>query len=341
MVQFADDPEIRHRIAFLPNYDIAMAQPLYPAATCWFNNPLRPYEDLRHIGHEGGVERRAQPVHSRRLGGTGGTTVTTAGAIPSADGVEDADRRRLRPPRCNDLIENEVAPRSTTSTITASPAAGWRWSGTLSSRSGPRCSRPRQVRDYVKDSSTRRGLQTPVPSTDFGGARELSAWKQRVQGAWEHVRVEHVESSGVGDAARGRHGDAHARVRGAGDLHARGRWTSGSRSAMPPAGPIRRHVTVASMDPRSPEGRAPPVRRRDHLDRSGPSGYTVRVVPRHRAGLGGRVGPGRSAELIQVVRVASRRPARRRRGARSLQSLSPVSSPCSVRVDDREQHAAT
>ena len=33
MVQFADDPEVRHRIVFLPNYDIAMAQPLYPAAT--------------------------------------------------------------------------------------------------------------------------------------------------------------------------------------------------------------------------------------------------------------------------------------------------------------------
>ena len=30
MVRFADDPEIRHRIVFLPNYDIAMAQYLYP-----------------------------------------------------------------------------------------------------------------------------------------------------------------------------------------------------------------------------------------------------------------------------------------------------------------------
>ena len=30
MVQFADDPEVRHRIVFLPNYDIEMAQVLYP-----------------------------------------------------------------------------------------------------------------------------------------------------------------------------------------------------------------------------------------------------------------------------------------------------------------------
>ncbi|MGH3471349.1 MAG: alpha-glucan family phosphorylase, partial [Nocardioidaceae bacterium] len=30
IVRFSDDPDVRHRIVFLPNYDIAMAQPLYP-----------------------------------------------------------------------------------------------------------------------------------------------------------------------------------------------------------------------------------------------------------------------------------------------------------------------
>ncbi|MCB0909205.1 MAG: alpha-glucan family phosphorylase, partial [Nocardioidaceae bacterium] len=44
MVKFADDPDVRHRIVFLPNYDIAMAQPLYPGCDVWLNNPLRPYE---------------------------------------------------------------------------------------------------------------------------------------------------------------------------------------------------------------------------------------------------------------------------------------------------------
>ena len=33
MVQFADDPEVRERIVFLPDYDISMAKPLYPGAT--------------------------------------------------------------------------------------------------------------------------------------------------------------------------------------------------------------------------------------------------------------------------------------------------------------------
>jgi alpha-glucan phosphorylase-like protein len=44
LVQFADDPRVRHRIAFLPNYDIEMAQVLYPGCDVWLNNPLRPLE---------------------------------------------------------------------------------------------------------------------------------------------------------------------------------------------------------------------------------------------------------------------------------------------------------
>jgi starch phosphorylase len=40
-VQFADQEGVRHRIAFLPNYDIAMAQTLMPGCDVWLNNPLR------------------------------------------------------------------------------------------------------------------------------------------------------------------------------------------------------------------------------------------------------------------------------------------------------------
>ena len=38
-------------------------------------------------------------------------------------------------------------------------------------------------------------------NSDYAGAAELAAWKKKVKAAWPSVRVEHVESSGVGDAA--------------------------------------------------------------------------------------------------------------------------------------------
>ena len=69
LVRFSDDPEVRHRIVFLPNYDIAMAQPLYPGLRRVAEQPAAPVRGVRHLRDEGGAERRAQPLHPRRLVG--------------------------------------------------------------------------------------------------------------------------------------------------------------------------------------------------------------------------------------------------------------------------------
>lgn len=44
LVRFSDDPRVRHRIVFLPDYGMAMARKLYPGCDVWLNNPLRPLE---------------------------------------------------------------------------------------------------------------------------------------------------------------------------------------------------------------------------------------------------------------------------------------------------------
>ena len=111
IVQLADDPEVRHRIAYLPNYDIAMAQPLYPGCDVWLNNPLRPYEACGTSGMKaalnGGLNLSIlDGWWDEWYDGDNGW------AIPSADGVEDPDHRDdLEATALYDLIENEVAPR--------------------------------------------------------------------------------------------------------------------------------------------------------------------------------------------------------------------------------------
>ena len=35
MVRFADDPAVRHRIVFVPDYDMALAAPMYPGCDVW------------------------------------------------------------------------------------------------------------------------------------------------------------------------------------------------------------------------------------------------------------------------------------------------------------------
>jgi starch phosphorylase len=200
MVRFADDPEVRHRIAFLPNYDIAMALPLYPGCDVWLNNPLRPYEACGTSGMKaalnGGLNLSIlDGWWDEWYDGNNGW------AIPSADGVDDPDHRDdLEATALYDLIENEVAPRFYDVDEEGVPT---RWiemvRHTLKSL-GPKVLATRMVRDYTRKLYTPAAGNARRLNSDYRGAAELAAWKKRVRAAWPAVRVEHVEAGGVGDA---------------------------------------------------------------------------------------------------------------------------------------------
>ena len=150
MVRFTDDPAVRHRIAFLPNYDIGMAQALYPGCDVWLNNPLRPYEACGTSGMKaalnGGLNLSIlDGWWDEWYDGDNGW------AIPSADGVDDADRRDdIEAEALYDLLENEVAPRFYDVDGEKLPA---RWiemvRHTLKSL-GPKVLASRMVHDYVR-----------------------------------------------------------------------------------------------------------------------------------------------------------------------------------------------
>jgi starch phosphorylase len=200
LVRFADDAEVRHRIVFLPNYDIAMAQPLYPGCDVWLNNPLRPYEACGTSGMKaalnGGLNLSIlDGWWDEWFDGDNGW------AIPSADGVEDQDKRDdLEAESLYDLIENEVAPRFYDVDHDGVPT---RWlemvRHTLRSL-GPKVLATRMVRDYVRQLYVPAGVNARALNSDYTGAAELATWKKKVRTSWPSVRVEHVESSGVGDA---------------------------------------------------------------------------------------------------------------------------------------------
>ncbi|MDH2415434.1 alpha-glucan family phosphorylase [Nocardioides sp. CER19] len=281
MVRFADDPEVRHRIVFLPNYDIAMAQPLYPGCDVWLNNPLRPYEACGTSGMKaalnGGLNLSIlDGWWDEWYDGQNGW------AIPSADGLDDPDRRDdLEAASLYDLIENEIAPRFYDIDDDGVPT---RWlemlRHTLKSL-GPKVLATRMVRDYVHQLYGPATENARSLNDDYDGARELAAWKQRVKAAWPQVRVEHVESSGVGDAPEvGAVLSVRAFV-ALGDLspedvdvqllHGRADAEDLLTDAT---------CTVLGLT-ESYEGGRHSFAGEVTLDQSGPFGYTVRVVPRN------------------------------------------------------------
>jgi starch phosphorylase len=66
---------------------------------------------------------------------------------------------------------------------------------------GPKVLATRMVRDYVRELHAPAVGNARMLNADYAGAAKLAAWKKRVTTGWPSVRVERVESSGVGEAA--------------------------------------------------------------------------------------------------------------------------------------------
>ena len=201
MVQFADDPQIRHRIVFLPNYDIGMAQYLYPGCDVWLNNPLRPFEACGTSGMKaalnGGLNLSIlDGWWDEWYDGVNGW------AIPTADGVEDAERRDdIEASALYDLIESSVREHFYDVGDDGLPLHWLEMVVHTLETLGPKVLASRMVRDYVTGlygPAARSGRALNGPT--YAGAKDLAAFKARVRAAWPSVRVEHVEPSGVSDS---------------------------------------------------------------------------------------------------------------------------------------------
>ena len=281
IVRFADDPEVRHRIVFLPDYDIAMAQPLYPGCDVWLNNPLRPYEACGTSGMKaalnGGLNLSIlDGWWDEWYDGDNGW------AIPSADGVEDPDRRDdLEANALYDLIENEVAPRFYDHDADGLPV---RWiemvRHTLKSL-GPKVLATRMVRDYVNQLYTPSAHSSRALNGSYTGARELARWKDRARAAWPSVAIDHVEATGLGDSPE-IGGVLHVRV-----FASLGELSPDDVDVQVVHGTVRYDDelvdtrTESLRVAESYEGGRHRFEGDVELSRTGPFGYTARILPSH------------------------------------------------------------
>lgn len=194
MVQFADQEDVRHRIVFLPDYDISMARPLYPGCDVWMNNPLRPYEACGTSGMKAALNGAANL--SIRDGWWDEWYEPAFGwAIPSAEGVDDPNQRDdLEARSLYDVIENEIVERFYD---TDSHGLPHRWIQTMIDTVaglGPKVLASRMVRDYVQQLYTPAAASSRRVSATPTAAVELARWKRRVRELWPEVSVDHVES---------------------------------------------------------------------------------------------------------------------------------------------------
>jgi starch phosphorylase len=138
------------------------------------------------------------------------------------------------------------------------------------------------LRDYVMKLYVPAARAGRALDGDYTLAAELAAWKGRVRAAWSSVRVDHTEVGGVGDVAEiGSTLELRAFV-SLGDLGPDDvdvQVVHGRVDEHDEIGEIR---VVSLREAEAYEAGRYRFDGEVKLERSGPFGYTVRVVPRHR-----------------------------------------------------------
>ena len=286
IVRFADDAEVRHRMVFLPDYDMSMARYLYWGCDVWLNNPLRPLEACGTSGMKaalnGGLNLSIRDGWWDELyDGENGW------AIPTADGVADPNRRDdLEAAALYEMLATQVAPMFYERDERGVPP---RWVAmvrhTLDTLR-PRVQASRMVQEYVEDwYAPAARSSAAVTAGSFAGARDLATYRARLDAAWPRIRVAHVDTTGVPDGPTGV------------SLALGTPLTVRATVELPGLGPdeVTVQVVIGRVDDHDelhdpiatamkPLGAADGAERYEAtvaLPAAGVIGYTVRVLPRH------------------------------------------------------------
>jgi starch phosphorylase len=281
IIRFADDPAVRHRIVFLPDYDMSMARYLYWGCDVWLNNPLRPLEASGTSGMKsalnGGLNLSIRDGWWDELyDGANGW------AIPTADGIEDPVKRDdLEANALYELLATQVAPAFYERT----DGVPVRWvelvRHTLTTLR-PQVQATRMVREYVEDwYAPAARAAARIGEDAFRPAKELAAYRTRLNAAWSQVRITGVDASGLPDTPEV---GAPMTVRAAvqlGGLNPQDVTVEAVVGRVGETDDLADAVTVAMEHVGEADGMGERFESVVKLPHAGLTGYTVRVLPAH------------------------------------------------------------
>jgi len=282
LVQFSDEADVRHRIVFLPDYDMGMAEWLYPGCDVWLNNPIRPLEASGTSGMKAALNGA---LNLSILDGWWDEWFDgmNGWAIPTANGIEDPDRRDdVEADALYDLIEKSVAPTFYARGEDGLPHSWIDMVRHTLQTLGPKVLASRMVREYVDRLYVPAAQATRAfEADDFALAKATSLWKSNVRQAWPAVRIEHVEIDGVSRSVSiGDEVTIRAYV-ALGALHPSDVRVEALFGRVDPDDVLTDAEHEAMDAVEQYEGNRWLYRQTIQLSQNGPFGYTVRALPSH------------------------------------------------------------
>ena len=282
IVHFSRGEDVRRRVVFLEDYDMAMARSLVQGVDVWLNNPRRPMEASGTSGMKiianGGLNFSV-------LDGwwAEGYDPSVGWAIGRGEDYEDYGYQdHVEATALYDILEREITRLFYDRGPDGLPR-GWIAKMKASMRRlAPVFTTARMVRQYAETYyiPAARRFRT-LAQDDYARARELVAWKQKVRDHWNEVKVEGVKN-GADKVPVGQDVPVSVMVRLGQAL------TPDDVAVQVYTGPVDadRNLVDGDIVPLKVEGAADGGGTYTYAgtlasERSGQQGFTVRVVPSH------------------------------------------------------------
>jgi len=281
IVHFARQPEARHRVVFIEDYDMAAARNMVQGVDVWLNTPRRP---LEASGTSGMKAAANGALNCSTLDGWWDEAYTPENGFAIGKGEEYDDLNYQDEVESNalfDLLEKEIIP----SFYDRGPDGLPRHWITLMQNSvrtiAPAFNTNRMVKEYTERAYLP-GLRQwrTLSAGDLDRARQLAAWKGQVRGAWAELKIAETSDDCEASAVVGDQFGVRTIVH-LGPLTPSDVRVQLYIGRADPHGEISESQSV-EMTCANPDGPGPfEYTGRVPCRAAGPHGYTVRVVPFH------------------------------------------------------------
>lgn len=199
-VRFADGPDLRRRVVFLEDYDMALAQELVQGVDVWLNTPRRPWEACGTSGMKVLVNGG---LNLSELDGWWAEAYNESVGWAIGDGAvrEPAEANRRDAEELYRVLEERVIPCFYDRNEDGIPEAWICKVRDSMSSLAPRFSCNRMARDYIERAYMSAAGDFRARSADGARqARGLAEWGARVRQHWHGVRIARVEWERQDDA---------------------------------------------------------------------------------------------------------------------------------------------
>jgi starch phosphorylase len=200
-------PEFEGKVLLVEGYDLRLARRLVSGVDVWLNNPVYPLEASGTSGMKAAFNGVLNLSVLDGWWGEGCDAKNGWGIKPASDALDDARRNQEESRTLYELLQDSMLPLYySIGPMGFSP--GWvRMAKRSIATLLPRFNTTRMVGEYVGKFYLPATQQWRRFSQDnFAGARELSAWKNRVRSAWNDVHMRRIDAPmraiGFGDSVR-------------------------------------------------------------------------------------------------------------------------------------------